>query len=85
MISFFLVKLGVTDCDHSLFPSAEFRVAWIRAYLQEYCDSGVAVDEDSVRRLHDNVCKFVPVTHFFWAMWSLVQATYSSIEFDYFE
>ena len=43
------------------------------------------VSDDEVDNLYDDVQKFALVSHFFWAIWGLVQASVSDIDFDYME
>lgn len=87
----FSVRLGVATFDCTLYPSEDFQKSWLEVYLKEFEGSDEETEADAdkkrerVQRLYADVCKFAPVPHFMWAMWSLVQAHHSQIEFDYFE
>lgn len=43
------------------------------------------VNEADIERLYVQVNQFALAAHFFWTIWSLVQAEYSTIDFDYVE
>lgn len=73
---------GVDDYEPSRYPDEEFRRAWISAYLKEFLGSQ-NVDQSCVNRLTEHVEKFSIAAHFFWGVWSLVQAGSSTIDFDF--
>lgn len=69
------------DFDYTLFPSLDVQRRFATAYLttlQNTTPSSAAVEA-----LLNEVHHFVPVSHFIWGLWSLVQATVSPIDFDY--
>lgn len=72
------------DCDYSLYPSKSFQQKWLRIYLESYTRGCIIIDAD-VERLYQEVEKFSLASHFFWAVWALVQAEISDLEFDYLE
>uniref|UniRef100_A0A3B1JBC9 ethanolamine kinase n=1 Tax=Astyanax mexicanus TaxID=7994 RepID=A0A3B1JBC9_ASTMX len=77
---------GVNNVDYSLYPSQELQWDWLTEYLQSLRScSGVdaAVTEREVQELYIKVCKFSLASHFCWGAWSLLQATYSTIDFDF--
>lgn len=67
--------------DYTNYPSREYQLAWLRAYLEEY--KGSDVTEDEVELLFKHVNKFALSSHFLWAIWSLIQAEHSTIDFDF--
>ena len=74
---------GVDDngIDYSKYPSPDYQRAWIRVYLEEHKEA--AVTDDEVETLYKNANKFALSSHFLWALWSLIQAEHSTIEFDF--
>ena len=71
------------DCDWSLLPSATEKRDWIRVYLQHFNKKDYVVSENDVQVVCTEVDAFIPVAHFFWAIWALVQAEISDLDFDY--
>nr|XP_032834069.1 ethanolamine kinase 1-like [Petromyzon marinus] len=78
---------GVSDVDYSLYPDKELQFRWLRAYLEAYKEftknPGRSVADADVQRLYVHVSKFSLVSHYFWGLWSLIQAKYSTIDFDF--
>ncbi|KAF7650120.1 hypothetical protein LDENG_00131010 [Lucifuga dentata] len=77
---------GVNDVNYSLYPSRELQSDWLTAYLESYKRSAgreVAVTEAEVTQLYIQVCKFSLASNFFWGLWAMLQAQYSSIDFDF--
>lgn len=73
------------------FPSREQQLIFIRAYLaanremgvyQPGCHGDSADEEEAILR---EVKRFCPVSHFVWALWSIVQAKISHTTFGYME
>lgn len=75
--------LGISeDLDYDTkFPNKEFQQSWIRTYLTEF--NGTEPTNKEVETLYVNVSKCTLLSHLFWGVWALVQAEYSSINFDY--
>lgn len=67
--------------DYTKYPSREYQLDWIKAYLEEYKESHVT-DAD-VETLYKHVNKFALSSHFLWSLWSLIQAEHSTIDFDF--
>lgn len=67
--------------DYTKYPSREYQLAWLRAYLEEY--KGSDVTDAEVELLYKHVNKFALSSHFLWALWSLIQAEHSTIDFDF--
>lgn len=77
---------GVSDVDYSLYPDRELQGQWLRSYLEaykEYKGFGSDVTEKEVETLFIQVNQFALASHFFWGLWALIQAKYSTIEFDF--
>ncbi|KAJ8249143.1 hypothetical protein GJAV_G00231620 [Gymnothorax javanicus] len=78
---------GVETVDYSQYPSVELQRDWLAVYLQSYNEAqglaGTTVIERDVTRLYVKVCKFSLVSHFLWGLWALLQARYSTIDFDF--
>lgn len=77
---------GVNDVNYSLYPSRELQGDWLTAYLESYKHSTggeVTVTEGEVTQLYVQVCKFSLASNFFWGLWAILQARYSSIDFDF--
>ncbi|TMS37187.1 hypothetical protein L596_004166 [Steinernema carpocapsae] len=72
---------GVDDADYSRLPSVEDQKTFLNLYLKEFHEGNVAdSDVDELLRL---VPLFQAASNHFWAIWSLVQAHNSTIDFDY--
>lgn len=75
---------GVDTVDYNRYPNREFQLKWLRVYLENYLlKTDITVDE--IECLYVQVNQFALAAHFFWTIWSLVQAEYSTIDFDYAE
>lgn len=68
--------------DYTKYPSKEYQLDWIRAYLEEYKESE-AIDPEEVTEMYKHVNKFALMSHFLWSVWSMVQAEFSTIDFDF--
>uniref|UniRef100_A0AAQ5ZKR2 ethanolamine kinase n=1 Tax=Amphiprion ocellaris TaxID=80972 RepID=A0AAQ5ZKR2_AMPOC len=79
-------KEGMAELDYGLYPSQEMQMTWLRVYLQAYKLFTKKTEEVSPRELETlyvQVNKFALASHFFWGFWALIQAKYSSIDFDF--
>ncbi|CAB1314949.1 unnamed protein product [Coregonus sp. 'balchen'] len=77
---------GMSELDYGLYPSREMQLEWLRVYLQAYKAStkkGEEVSDRELETLYVQVNKFALASHFFWGFWALIQAKYSSINFDF--
>uniref|UniRef100_A0A5F9C5Q8 ethanolamine kinase n=1 Tax=Oryctolagus cuniculus TaxID=9986 RepID=A0A5F9C5Q8_RABIT len=72
---------GVNEVDYCRYPARETQLQWLHYYLQAQKDSAVTPRE--VERLYVQVNKFALASHFFWALWALIQNQYSTIDFDF--
>nr|KAF6452283.1 hypothetical protein HJG59_004661 [Molossus molossus] len=64
----------------------ELQGQWLRSYLEaykEYKGFGTEVTEKEVEILFIQVNQFALASHFFWGLWALIQAKYSTIDFDF--
>ena len=76
--------VGLENVDYSNFPDKELQWNWLRAYLTALRKDEDVSDRD-IHKLYVQVNKFVLVSHVFWAIWALLQAEYSSIDFNFVE
>ncbi|KAK4178849.1 kinase-like domain-containing protein [Triangularia setosa] len=83
---------GGFDCDFSVLPTRtqrrEFIVEYIRAYFayldEEKPGASAGVDQKAeIEQLLTEVDHFRGVPGFYWGIWALIQATISTIDFDY--
>ena len=78
----YFASLGVDTVDHSLYPNEDFRRKWILVYLKTF-HGGNEITEEQLQLTVDQVEKFSVASHFFWGVWSLIQAAHSTIPFDF--
>ncbi|OWF43046.1 ethanolamine kinase 1-like [Mizuhopecten yessoensis] len=79
---------GLDEVDYNLYPDKEFQMGWLRTYLKEWNKAnGKSADilQAEVETLYVYVNKCALTAHFFWGVWALIQAKYSTIDFDYLE
>ncbi|KDP32383.1 hypothetical protein JCGZ_13308 [Jatropha curcas] len=69
------------DCDYSLYPSKDEQYHFFRHYLQP--DKPHEVSDRDLEALYIEANTFMLASHFFWALWALIQAKMSPIDFDY--
>ncbi|XP_041967052.1 ethanolamine kinase 1-like [Alosa sapidissima] len=77
---------GVTTIDYGLYPSVALQLDWLTSYLRSsrsITGKGSAVSEQDAKNLYVTVCKFSLASHFFWGLWAILQARYSTINFDF--
>ncbi|XP_062851721.1 ethanolamine kinase 1 [Trichomycterus rosablanca] len=77
---------GLNEVDYSLYPTRRLQLQWLRAYLEaykEYKEYGTEVSNKEVEVLYVQVNRFALASHFFWGLWALIQAKYSTIDFDF--
>nr|XP_034369171.1 ethanolamine kinase 2 isoform X2 [Arvicanthis niloticus] len=72
---------GVNEVDYSRYPAREIQLQWLRYYLE--AQKGTAASPREVEQLYVQVNKFALASHFFWALWALIQNQYSTISFDF--
>lgn len=72
--------------DYSHYPSTGLQQQWLRAYLEAYKEHkglGGSVTDREVEVLYVQVNRFTLASHFFWGLWALIQASLSTIDFDF--
>ncbi|XP_050545828.1 ethanolamine kinase 1 [Daktulosphaira vitifoliae] len=79
----FIEFAGVQDPDFSLYPGEKMQLDWLRNYLEEYLEKPLMLNDPEIKILKHHVDIFVNVSHLLWIPWSIVQAEYSKIDFDY--
>ncbi|XP_076311982.1 ethanolamine kinase 1 [Tachypleus tridentatus] len=78
---------GLESFQPELYPSQQFQKEWIRIYLEEwFCLNGHSskrVSPKDVETMYVQVNKFALGSQLLWGTWALVQASHSTIDFDY--
>ncbi|OMO61407.1 hypothetical protein CCACVL1_23532 [Corchorus capsularis] len=69
------------DCDYSLYPSKDEQYHFFRHYLQP--EKPYEVSEKDLEALYVETSTFMLASHLYWALWALIQARMSPIDFDY--
>ncbi|KAE8295801.1 Choline kinase alpha [Larimichthys crocea] len=75
--------------DAQAYPSKAQQLVFIESYLREF-DTGFdnLSEEDQMKVKEDlyvEVNRFALASHFFWGLWSIIQARLSTIQFGYLE
>lgn len=63
------------------FPSKEEQLLFLQAYLEEKEEGDSTSTPEELRQ---EILHWVMASHLHWALWGLVQASQSEIDFDYF-
>jgi ethanolamine kinase len=69
------------DCDYSLYPSKEEQYHFIKHYLQPDKPDEVSIAE--VESVFVETDAYKLASHLYWAIWAIIQARMSPIEFEY--
>ncbi|XVE71431.1 hypothetical protein DITRI_Ditri10aG0149500 [Diplodiscus trichospermus] len=69
------------DCDFSLYPSKDEQYHFFRHYLKP--EKPYEVSEKDLEALYVESNTFMLASHLYWALWGLIQARMSPINFDY--
>jgi len=69
------------DCDYSLYPNKEEQYHFFRHYLLP--DKPDEVSDKDLEALYVEANTFMLASHILWALWALIQAKMSPIDFDY--
>ncbi|XP_062199169.1 probable ethanolamine kinase [Phragmites australis] len=69
------------DCDYNLYPGKDAQYHFFRNYLQADRSSEVQVQD--LEALYVETNTFRLASHVYWALWALIQANVSPIDFDY--
>ncbi|RVE56309.1 hypothetical protein OJAV_G00219920 [Oryzias javanicus] len=77
---------GLNEVDYSYYPERSVQLLWLRSYLEAYKELkglGSEVSDREVKTLYVQVNQFALASHFFWGLWALIQAKFSTIDFDF--
>ncbi|CAF2164093.1 hypothetical protein HID58_026090 [Brassica napus] len=69
------------DCDYTFYPTKEEQYHFIKHYLQPDKPDEVSVGEVESVFIETDAYKLA--SHLYWAVWAIIQARMSPIEFDY--
>jgi len=69
------------ELNYDQFPNKEQQLLFIRKYLSALTKEEPSDEE--INKLYRDINRMVLLTHFFWGVWALVQASISKISFDY--
>lgn len=69
------------DCDYSLYPSKDEQYHFFRHYLQP--DNPLEVPDKDLEALYVESNTYMLASHLYWALWGIIQAKMSPIDFDY--
>ncbi|XP_004488529.1 probable ethanolamine kinase [Cicer arietinum] len=69
------------DCDFSLYPNRNEQFHFFRHYLQP--ERPQEVPQKDLEALYIEANTYALASHLFWALWGLIQAKMSPIDFDY--
>ncbi|CAI5786708.1 Uncharacterized protein PODLI_1B009612 [Podarcis lilfordi] len=71
------------------YPSRQQQLHFIRCYLEEAAGKKARPSPEEQERLEEEmlleISRFAMASHFFWGLWSILQAKISTIEFGYLE
>ncbi|RHZ22248.1 hypothetical protein DYB37_002978 [Aphanomyces astaci] len=70
--------------DFAKYPTAADQRRFCRAYLSSQSATCDDVADAHVDQLRHEANVYANATHLFWALWGFIQATQSTIDFDYF-
>ncbi|XP_009795061.1 putative ethanolamine kinase [Nicotiana tabacum] len=69
------------DCDYSLYPSKDEQFHFFKHYLDP--DQPNEVSDKDLEALYAETSSYMLASHLYWALWALIQAKMSPIDFDY--
>ncbi|KAI3879285.1 hypothetical protein MKX03_024260 [Papaver bracteatum] len=69
------------DCDYSLYPNKDAQYHFFRNYLKP--DVPQEVSDKDLEALYVETDSYKLASHLYWALWALIQAKMSPIDFDY--
>ncbi|KAI0499278.1 hypothetical protein KFK09_020181 [Dendrobium nobile] len=69
------------DCDYSLYPDRQAQYLFLRNYLEP--ERPHEADGKVVEALYVETNTFRLASHLYWALWAIIQAKVSPIDFDY--
>ncbi|XP_077240832.1 protein kinase superfamily protein isoform X1 [Tasmannia lanceolata] len=71
------------DCDYNLYPDKDAQYHFFRHYFQP--DKPHKVRDEDLEALYVETNSFMLASHLYWALWALIQAKVSPIDFDYLD
>ncbi|KAJ0705951.1 putative ethanolamine kinase [Helianthus annuus] len=71
------------DCDYTLYPTKNEQYHFFRHYLNP--EKPNEVSDIDLEALYVETTCYMLVSHLYWALWALIQAKMSEIDFDYLE
>ncbi|KAH6807489.1 Protein kinase superfamily protein [Perilla frutescens var. frutescens] len=69
------------DCDYNQYPSKDEQFYFFRHYLRP--DRPHEVSNEALDALYAETSAYMLTSHLYWALWALIQAKMSPIDFDY--
>ncbi|XP_060175643.1 probable ethanolamine kinase isoform X2 [Lycium barbarum] len=69
------------DCDYTLYPSKDEQFHFFRHYLDS--DRPNEISDKDLDALYVETSSYMLASHLYWALWALIQAKMSPIDFDY--
>ncbi|KAJ0524590.1 putative ethanolamine kinase [Helianthus annuus] len=69
------------DCDYTLYPTKNEQYHFFRHYLNP--EKPNEVSDNDLEALYVETTCYMLVSHLYWALWALIQAKMSEIDFDY--
>ena len=77
---------GGYDCDYNMLPTRSIRRAFLQEYLKYYNEHATKPVADSMLPfLEAEVDRYRGMPGLYWGIWALIQATISTIDFNYAE
>ncbi|KAH6833645.1 Protein kinase superfamily protein [Perilla frutescens var. hirtella] len=69
------------DCDYNQYPSKDEQFYFFKHYLRP--DGPHEVSNEALDTLYAETSAYMLASHLYWALWALIQAKMSPIDFDY--
>ncbi|XP_023745172.1 probable ethanolamine kinase [Lactuca sativa] len=69
------------ECDYTLYPNKDEQYHFFKHYLNP--EKPNEVSDNDVETLYVETSLYMLASHLYWALWALIQAKMSPIEFDY--
>ena len=77
---------GGYDCDYNMLPTRSIRRRFLQEYLKSYNEHAEEpVSESTLSFLEADVDRYRGMPGLYWGIWALIQATISTIDFNYAE
>ncbi|CAM8960396.1 unnamed protein product [Rhodiola kirilowii] len=71
------------ECDYNLYPTKDEQYHFFKNYLNP--DGLGEVSDKEIEALYVETSTYTLASHLYWALWALIQAKLSPIDFDYLE